>query len=148
MPGDQHGSFSANLSRIRRGDKRGRATSSTASDCPTRRTQITHAVSSHLRGGSRSSRTRGGMRWMLAVPITNVAEADGEVVWPWHLNVGVPAFSDCLSGKSPQVLSSPLAKNIPSSHQTQITGVFLAVSSHPKGRLAIVTDAGRDAVDA
>jgi hypothetical protein len=31
---------------------------------------------------------------------------------------------------------------------TQITGLFAAIPSHPKGRLAIVTDAGRDAVDA
>jgi hypothetical protein len=49
-----------------------------------RLTQITShifAVSSHLRGGSRSSRTRGGMRWTLEVPTTNGAEADGEDVW-------------------------------------------------------------------
>jgi hypothetical protein len=31
---------------------------------------------------------------------------------------------------------------------TQITCISLAVSSHKKGRLAIVTNAGRDAVDA
>jgi len=30
----------------------------------------------------------------------------------------------------------------------QITGLFTAVPSHLEGRLAIVTDAGRDAVDA
>jgi hypothetical protein len=29
----------------------------------------------------------------------------------------------------------------------QITGISITVSSHPKGRLAIVTNAGRDAVD-
>jgi hypothetical protein len=29
----------------------------------------------------------------------------------------------------------------------QITGISITVSSHPKGRLAIVTSAGRDAVD-
>ena len=42
---------------------------------------ITHAVSSHLRGGSRSSRTRGGMRWTRMVLTTKAPEADGEVVW-------------------------------------------------------------------
>jgi hypothetical protein len=41
----------------------------------------THAVSSHSRGVSRSSRTRDGMRWTLIVPLTNGAKADGEVVW-------------------------------------------------------------------
>src|SRR5437762_3389765 len=33
------------------------------------------------RGGSRSSRTRDGMRWTRAAPLTNGADADGEVVW-------------------------------------------------------------------
>src|ERR1700737_601038 len=33
------------------------------------------------RGGSRSSRTRGGMRWTLMARLTNCADADGEVVW-------------------------------------------------------------------
>jgi hypothetical protein len=42
---------------------------------------ISLAVSSHQRGGSRSSRTRGGMQWTQAAPLTNGAEADGEVVW-------------------------------------------------------------------
>src|SRR5215208_4918603 len=41
----------------------------------------TLAVSFHQRGVSRSSRTRGGMRWPLMAPLTNGAEADGEVVW-------------------------------------------------------------------
>jgi hypothetical protein len=36
-------------------------------------TCISLAVSSHWRGGSRSSRTRGGMRWTRMVPITNGA---------------------------------------------------------------------------
>jgi hypothetical protein len=53
----------------------------------------------------------------------------------------------CLSGKSPTLLSSPICKNIPSFHRTQITGLFSP--SHPsEGRIAIVTDAGWDAVDA
>jgi hypothetical protein len=38
-------------------------------------------VPSHLRGGSRSSRTRDGMRWTLVALMTNSTEADGEVVW-------------------------------------------------------------------
>jgi hypothetical protein len=41
----------------------------------------------------------------------------------------------------------PLCKNISALRSTQITSLIPAVSSHPKGRLAIVTDAGRDAVD-
>jgi hypothetical protein len=47
-------------------------------------TQITSFISAVLflqRGGSRSSRTRDGMRWTLVVPITNGIEADGEDVW-------------------------------------------------------------------
>ena len=35
---------------------------------------ISLAVSSHQRGGSRSSRTRGGMRWTPIAPLTNGAE--------------------------------------------------------------------------
>jgi len=35
----------------------------------------------HLRGGSRSSRTRGGMRWTRMALLTRALEADGEVVW-------------------------------------------------------------------
>jgi hypothetical protein len=45
-------------------------------------TSITLAVPSHLRGVSRSSRTRGGMRWTRAALLTRCAWlADGEVVW-------------------------------------------------------------------
>jgi hypothetical protein len=29
------------------------------------------------------------MRWTLAAPLTNGAEADGEVVWSWRLDAGV-----------------------------------------------------------
>src|SRR5256714_8621518 len=42
---------------------------------------ISRAVSSYQRGGSRSSRTRDGMRWTWLAPLTNGADADGEVVW-------------------------------------------------------------------
>jgi hypothetical protein len=39
------------------------------------------AVPSHLRGVSRSSRARGGMRWTRMVLLTRAPDADGEVVW-------------------------------------------------------------------
>ena len=42
---------------------------------------LIRTVSSHMRGVSRSSRTRGGMRWTRAARLTNRADADGEVVW-------------------------------------------------------------------
>src|ERR1700730_4380687 len=41
---------------------------------------------SHLRGVSRSSRARGGMRWTLTVLLTRAPDADGEVVWSWRLS--------------------------------------------------------------
>src|SRR5258708_40281142 len=44
-------------------------------------TSRTSSVSSHSRGVSRSSRTRGGMRWTRAALLTNSSDADGEVVW-------------------------------------------------------------------
>jgi hypothetical protein len=53
----------------------------------------------------------------------------------------------CLDGQITYFLSSPVCKNISSLRPTQITSLIPAVPSHPKGRLAIVTDAGRDAVD-
>jgi hypothetical protein len=47
---------------------------------------LTPPVSPDKRGGSRSSRTRGGMRWTRKLRLTSVADADGEVVWAifWH----------------------------------------------------------------
>jgi len=39
------------------------------------------AVPSHLRGVSRSSQARGGMRWTRMALLTRVPDADGEVVW-------------------------------------------------------------------
>jgi hypothetical protein len=44
--------------------------------------------------------------------------------------------------------SKPLSKKYFRSLPTQITSPFRAVPSHTEGRLAIVTNAGRDAVDA
>jgi hypothetical protein len=44
-------------------------------------TLTTRFVSSHSRGVSRSSRTRGGMRWTRTVLLTRALDADGEVVW-------------------------------------------------------------------
>jgi hypothetical protein len=38
-------------------------------------------VSPDKRGGSRSSRTLGGMRWTLMLRLTSAADADGEGVW-------------------------------------------------------------------
>jgi hypothetical protein len=46
------------------------------------------------------------------------------------------------------ILSSPLAKNIPLSPSGKSSLQARPVPSHSEGRLAIVTDAGRDAVDA
>jgi hypothetical protein len=46
-------------------------------------------VSPDERGGSRSSRTRGGMRWTRKLRLTSVADADGEVVWSWRPDAGV-----------------------------------------------------------
>jgi hypothetical protein len=45
-------------------------------------------------------------------------------------------------------LSIPIGQNIFAFMPTQITSISDPVSSHHKGRIAIVTDAGRDAVDA
>ena len=42
----------------------------------------------------------------------------------------------------------PHSQKYSRSVRTQITGISVPVSSHHKGRIAIVTDAGRDAVDA
>jgi len=38
-------------------------------------------VSPDERGGSRSSRTRGGMRWTGGLRLTSASRADGEAVW-------------------------------------------------------------------
>jgi hypothetical protein len=48
---------------------------------PRQITCLSVAVSSHWRGGSRSSRTRGGMRWTRMALETKALEADGEAVW-------------------------------------------------------------------
>jgi hypothetical protein len=45
-------------------------------------------------------------------------------------------------------LSSPVCKNIPLSPSGKSSLQVRPVPSHSEGRLAIVTDAGRDAVDA
>src|SRR4030081_1277173 len=42
-----------------------------------------------MMGGSRSSRTRGGMRWTRKPRLTSVVDADGEVVWSWRPDAGV-----------------------------------------------------------
>src|SRR5260370_33281534 len=53
----------------------------------------------------------------------------------------------CLTGKSGVGLSSPAGKNIPLRDLPKST-LELPPSRPTEGRLAIVTDAGRDAVDA
>src|SRR3981081_4778303 len=45
---------------------------------------VTPRVSPDKRGGSRSSRTCGGMRWTRKLRLTSVAQADGEVRWSWR----------------------------------------------------------------
>ena len=46
-------------------------------------------VSPDERGGSRSSRTRGGMRWTRKLRLTSATDADGEDVWSRHPDAGV-----------------------------------------------------------
>src|SRR5665213_3567572 len=50
---------------------------------------ISPVIPSHKRGVSRSSWTRGGMRWTLGVLLTRALEADGKGVWFWHPDAGV-----------------------------------------------------------
>jgi hypothetical protein len=53
----------------------------------------------------------------------------------------------CLTGKSLNCLSSPLCENIPL-RRTPKSTLYPSPSRPTEGRLAIVTNAGRDAVDA
>jgi hypothetical protein len=53
----------------------------------------------------------------------------------------------CPTGKSVNRLSSPICKNIPVGARPK-SNPYLPPSRPTEGRLAIVTDAGRDAVDA
>jgi hypothetical protein len=81
---------------------------------------ITPAIPPGKRGGSRSSRTRGGMRWTQKLRLTSVADADGEVVWScsplifsfakerikliktkYFGNMGRPRKRPALSGRAP-----------------------------------------------
>jgi hypothetical protein len=58
---------------------------------------------------------------------------------------------DCPTGKSSRfqiVACLAVLKKYSDFRKTQIRAIFVAVPSHLKGRLAIVTNAGRDAVDA
>jgi hypothetical protein len=72
-------------------------------------------VSSHMRGVSRSSRTRDGMRWTLAARLTKALIADGEVVWSWRLDAGVKFLrSKLLRGDGDKKARSPgRARNKP-----------------------------------
>ena len=51
-------------------------------------------------------------------------------------------------GANQQIGVQPSFEKYSRSLLTQITSISLAVPSHTEGRFAIVTDAGRDAVDA
>jgi hypothetical protein len=59
-----------------------------------------------MRGGSRSSRTRGEMRWTRRPRLTSVADADGEVVWSWRPDAGVK-LRGCPRGDGGKKARSP-----------------------------------------
>jgi hypothetical protein len=60
------------------------------------------------RGVSRSSRTRGGMRWTRMALETRAPDADGEVVWSWRLDAGVKLLRSTLLGV--RVAKKPIAR--------------------------------------
>jgi hypothetical protein len=60
----------------------------------------------------------------------------------------VSAQKKFLRGINPILPVHSRLQKYSSSRPTQITSLITAVPSHFEGRLAIVTDAGRDAVDA
>jgi len=55
-------------------------------------------IPSDERGGSRSSRTCGGMRWTRRRRMTSAVVADGESVWSWHPEAGVKFAGSKTSG--------------------------------------------------
>ena len=59
-----------------------------------------------------------------------------------------PLQQNCLTGKSPQKSVQPLCGKYSSCRPAQITGISPRIPSHSEGRIAIVTNAGWDAVDA
>jgi hypothetical protein len=62
-----------------------------------------------------------------------------------------PIQPNCPTGKSLLIFRNrvkPLLQKYFASRPTQIRCISFPVSSHSEGRIAIVTDAGRDAVDA
>ena len=58
------------------------------------------ACLTQLRGGSRSSRTCGGMRWTRSARKTNARDAYGEVVWSWRRGAGVKFLRSELLGSN------------------------------------------------
>jgi|GraSoi2013_115cm_1033766.scaffolds.fasta_scaffold148000_2 hypothetical protein len=55
---------------------------------------------------------------------------------------------DLPDGQISELAVQSLSQKYSCFHLTQITSISVAIPSHTEGRLAIVTDAGRDAVDA
>jgi hypothetical protein len=68
---------------------------------------IYRAVLSRSEGRSRSSRTRGGMRWTPRVLLTRAHEADGEVVWSWRPDAGVKPVKQTFCRRGWQQSRSP-----------------------------------------
>ena len=72
-----------------------------------RKSPLLHHRPAPPRGRCATSSTRGGMRWTLRVRVTNVPEADGEVVWFWRPDAGakvagpVPADDGGKQARSP-----------------------------------------------
>src|SRR5450432_1131461 len=58
------------------------------------------------------------------------------------------ARDPCPTGKTPKSLSTPFLQKYSDLQKTQRGSIFLTIPSHQKGRYAIVTFAGRAAVDA
>ena len=71
-------------------------------------TGMTPRVSPDERGVSRTSRTRGGMRWTRRLRQTNAGGADGEAVWSWRPDAGVKfARSKTFAGDGGKKARSP-----------------------------------------
>src|SRR6202011_3831665 len=82
-------------------------------------------VSPDERGGSRSSRTRGGMRWTRRRRMTNAVVADGEAVWSWRPDAGVKfSRKKLLGGDGAKKARSPgRARNKPVNHRAGKAGL-------------------------
>jgi hypothetical protein len=86
--------------------------------------------------------------WSEAIPIMFRTTAMGFAKGSTHPTICcLTGCLRCPTGKSVTCLSSPLCKNIPL-RRTPKSNLYPSPSRPPEGRLAIVTDAGRDAMDA